>query len=170
MLGVTDEGLGDLRVLVDGFLQLIETAAEQPPEQPVVVPAAIAPASAAAIDPAPAAPKTPARPRAAAATGPRIYTAGNPGVSPPVVIDQRMPAISAGMGLLVKAAHKSGRTGMVDVVVDELGEVAEVVVRESLHSSLDQMITRAARRWKYQPAMKDGVPVRFLKTITLVAP
>jgi hypothetical protein len=28
----------------------------------------------------------------------------------------------------------------------------------------------AARTWKYRPAMKDGVPVQFLKTIGINVP
>jgi hypothetical protein len=44
----------------------------------------------------------------------------------------------------------------------------ESTIRQSLNSSFDTLIVRTARHWKYRPAMKDGVAVRYLKTLVLV--
>jgi TonB family protein len=167
-IGVEDEGLADLRVLVDGFLELMKAAGEQATAARASTPDvdAIAPSTAAPPPlPAPRLPAAAARP-----AGPRVYSVGSQGVTPPTAIEQRMPTVSIAMGQLAKAARNSGKRGIVDVVVDETGEVVDVIIRESLHSSLDRLIATAARQWKYQPAMKDGVPVRFAKTITLVVP
>ena len=153
-IGVTGEGLNDVRVLIDGFLQLIRTANEPPP--PRHTPAA-ANAVTAAREPQPEpAPPSPARPR--------FYTGDDPGVSSPIAISQRVPEMPETMLKVVRG------TGDVQVFIDEAGDVVDVVVRKSLHPIYDALVVNAARRWKYRPAMKDGAPVRFVKRIELVVP
>jgi len=169
-IGVRDDGLADLSVLVDGFLQLIQSSAEQKASQQ---PAA-APAVAAAAAPAPrqvAPPPSPSMrqaapsPAAAAAGAARIYSVEDEGVSPPVALEQRMPAMTPQMQLIAKALKNSG---ILDIVIDETGSVVDATIRQSMNSSFDTLIVRTARRWKYRPAMKDGVAVRFVKTLVLV--
>jgi hypothetical protein len=198
-LGVKDDGLGDLSLLVDGFLQLIRSASEQRTSpQPAVVaasvgaavpavdaaPRPIAPAPAAAIAPAPAAtlaavsrpataspapasgaPSASASPSRAAANSARIYSVEDEGVSPPVALDQRMPAMTTEMQVITKSLHTSG---VIDVVIDETGRVVDATVRQSLNPSFDTLMVRTARRWKYRPAMKDGAAVPYVKTLMLV--
>jgi len=86
-------------------------------------------------------------------------------VSPPVVLQQRMPAMTLEMQQITKAMHSSG---MIDLVIDESGNVIDATIRQSLNASFDTLMVRSARRWKYRPAMKDGVPVRYVKTLVLV--
>ena len=69
------------------------------------------------------------------------------------------------MQLVTKALRS---TGILDVVIDETGGVVDATMRQSMNSSFDTLLVRTARRWKYRPAMKDGVPVRFVKTLVLV--
>ena len=69
------------------------------------------------------------------------------------------------MQMITKALKTSG---MLDVVIDETGRVVDASVRQSLNSSFDVLMIRTARQWKYRPAMKDGVAVRYLKTLVLV--
>jgi TonB family protein len=197
-LGVKDDALADLDVLVGGFLQLIQSSAEQrttapapsavaasaaavpPPAapRPIAAPAGSAaasrvasnpPASTAASRPASAPPAPGATARstvvAPAVGGPGVYAVDDEGVSPPVVIDQRIPAMTFEMQQISKALHT---TGVLDVVIDESGSVVDATMRQSVNSSFDALIVRGARRWKYRPAMKDGVPVRFVKTLVLV--
>ena len=76
-----------------------------------------------------------------------------------------MPAMTPEMQMITKALKTSG---MLDVVIDETGRVVDATVRQSLNSSFDMLIVRTARQWKYRPAMKDGVAVRYLKTLVLV--
>jgi hypothetical protein len=153
-LGVQDDALADLGVLVDGFLQMIRLASEQH-----------APAMAAAGSDAPAVAKAPAGRAPAAA--PRAYSAADEGVTPPVVIDQRMPPITPAMAKIVQSTR---RNGILDVVIDEAGEVVDAIVRQPLMPSFDALVASSARRWKYRPATKDGVPVRYVKTIALIVP
>jgi len=166
-LGVQDDGLADLSVLVDGFLQLVRSTADQRPApdqrpSPPAQPAAPIPAvpNAAAVrqrvDPSPAPP---------AASSLRMYTVDDAGVTPPVVISQRMPSMTPELMRVTKALNTGA---VIEVVIDEKGDVLEANVRKSLNASFDNLIVGAARRWKYRPAMKDGVPVRYIKTLVLV--
>ena len=171
-LGVNDDGLADLGVLVGGFLQLIRSAAEQRTSSQPAMPPALMPAGPAAAPrpvapaPVPSADGRPASSTASPAAGEgRVYGVDDEGVSPPVVLQQRMPAMTLEMKQITKALRS---TGMIDVVIDEAGNVVDATIRQSLNSSFDTLIVRSARRWKYRPAMKDGVPVRYVKTLVLV--
>jgi len=174
-LGVKDDGLADLSVLVDGFLQLIKSNADQRaasqqtpaavvPNAPAAVPgrpAAPSPSSVRAEAPAPAA----AGATKAAAVVPQVYSAVDEGITPPVVIEQKMPPMTAEMQRVAKTIKAKG---MLDLVIDESGRVVDATVRQSMNSAIDALVVRAARNWKYQPAMKDGAPVRYSKTLLLV--
>ena len=48
------------------------------------------------------------------------------------------------------------------------GTTLEATIRQSLNPIFDNLLVSAARSWKYRPAMKDGVYVRFTKTLTLL--
>jgi TonB family protein len=183
-LGVKDDGLGDLSVLIDGFLQLIRFESEKRPSAPPAAAAVSGGTQAPAIAlppsapppvvrggsptpaaPSPAPPPVSRPPTRADVNSPRVYSIDDEGISPPVAIDQRMPAISGAMGVVIKSLRTNG---LVDIVIDETGRVVDAMIRRSLNSSFDAMVLQSARRWKYQPATKDGAPVRYLKTLLLV--
>lgn len=153
-LGVKDAGMADLSVLVDGFLQLIQSAAEQRPSPR---------AAALAAPPPSAAPAARAESAAASAAVP-VYTITDVHVSPPVTVDQYVPGMAPALRAILRSTKK---TGVLDIVIDESGHVVDATMRQSLHSAYDSMVVRSAARWKYQPATVDGVPVRFVKTIVL---
>ena len=168
-LAIKDDGLADLSVLVDGFLQLVRSTAAQ--RQASAQPAVNVPQeSAAAIAPtAPAAPAAPARPRtepaSAPASAPRVYTVDDVGVVPPVALNQRLPAMTTDLVRITKAMNTSA---VLEVVIDEKGDVVDANVIKSVNASFDSIVVGAARRWKYRPALKDGVAVRYVKTLILV--
>jgi TonB family protein len=170
-IGSSDEAIGDFRVLVDGFLELTRLAAEaratDPRSQAPAGPSAASPsaASPSAAGPSPAAPahaalapNTPARPL-------QVYDSSATDVVAPVVLHQAMPAIPPNVSSVLSAIHKSG---VLDVTIDQQGNVERVVMRERVHPIFDTLVLDAARNWKYRPAMKDGVAVRYLKTIAIV--
>lgn len=151
-IGAWDETLADLRVLVDGFLELSRASA------PAAPPAAAT--RAAATGERPATSVAPGPPSAPTTTA----SAGDAGVVAPIVISQPPPQVPPGLLDLVKRLR---RTGTIDVVIDERGTVEDVIVKQSVNSAYDALIVAAARTWKYRPALKDGVPVKFVKTVAI---
>ena len=80
--GVWDDALGDIAVLVDGFLELsrattAQRAAAPPPAAPQVIPPVVAPS----------------QPALAARMPPRVYSAADTDVTPPVPIRQDIPEV-----------------------------------------------------------------------------
>jgi TonB family protein len=76
-----------------------------------------------------------------------------------------MPALPAETTQMARSLHA---TGILEVVIDETGQVVDATMRQSVSLGFDNAILRVARRWKYRPATKNGVPVRFVKLLALV--
>ena len=85
-----------------------------------------------------------------------------PGLEPPFPISQTMPNWSAR-----GAAARQTYLGIVEVVIDEQGNVTSVALRRSILPSFDQALLKAARTWKYKPALFNGTPVSFVKVIEI---
>jgi TonB family protein len=152
-LGAADASMSDLRVLVDGFLNLIQTTTA------LAKPAAPLAAAAATVAPAGEPPLPDALVRRS------IYTTGAADVVPPIVLRQNVPPIPAELRL---AMASGPNTGIVEVLIDEQGNVADVIMREPVHPVYDRLVRLAARKWKYRPAQKGQVPVKFVKRIAIV--
>jgi TonB family protein len=138
--------LGDLRVLSSGFLDLIAQAAKVSAAQAAA--AAAAAAAKAAEKPAPPPP-------------PAIYTAADVGVTQPVTISQQMPPW--------RPARQGSPTyeAVLTVLIDETGAVTEVNIFGSLQPNYDASLRRAAMTWRFQPATRRGVPVKYRKNIAV---
>lgn len=76
-------------------------------------------------------------------------------VVPPVAIE-RVDAVSPPEAEALKAPV----TTSVDVVVGPEGKVEEAVVQESAGEPFDAAAVAAAKRWRFHPALRDGLPVR----------
>src|SRR5262249_241586 len=136
-IGLKDEGLSDVGVLADGFLELAQTAqlrrnydvGEQPKDPP-----------ARASDGA----SVPARSRP-----PAIYTGGMEGVVAPKIVRQDVPGLPRE---LVPMLSGASRTTILDIIIGADGSVEQAVVRQSGIRMYDSLLAAAARSWKYQPA------------------
>jgi len=83
-----------------------------------------------------------------------VYRGGTKGISIPHAIYQPSAEYSE------KARkRKIQGTVMLSAVVTSTGEVTEMHVTKALGYGLDEKAVEAVRRWKFQPAMKDGKPV-----------
>jgi hypothetical protein len=144
----TVESLADVGTLSRGFLDLSRAAAPPP---------ARTPATTSSVKPPPA--------RGASTTAvtgsgsPSFYTATDQGVTLPVVVRQDLPPWRTDI---------RGRfEGELDVLISETGNVESAQLRKAVHPLYDSVLLAAAQAWKYQPAMKNGVPVKFRKTLSI---
>ncbi len=133
--------LADIKTLAAGFQDLAINAATPPPP-PVVVAAP------------PPLPPVPAR-----ADPNRIYGVADANVVPPVSIRQELPPYPT--------AVTSPMQGAMDVVIDENGGVMASSMRSSVSPLYDSHALAAARSWRYRPAMLNGAPVKYRKTIQI---
>jgi len=68
--------------------------------------------------------------------------------------------------MLVRQLH---RTSTIDVLINERGTVEDVTVKQSVTPAYDALVVAAARRWRYKPALKNGVPIKFVSTVVINA-
>jgi len=138
--------MGDLRMLVTGFVDLSAAAATPLPE----------PAAAPRREDLP-----PPAPAPVAPDLQKVYTSEDEGVSPATPIRQEVPRVP------VQVANQTRERGILDVTIDEQGRVIQAAIRLSLHPIYDSQILLAAKEWRYQPATLNGRPVKFRKIIQI---
>jgi hypothetical protein len=135
--------LGDMRTLAAGFVDLASAAGAPPAAKPAEVPST----------PAPEAPRKNLEPK--------IYTAEEQGIVPPVAINQEVPPVpSAIVGM-------TRDRGVLDLVIDEQGRVVSIALRARVHPLYDTVLMNAARDWRYRPAKLNGSPVKFRKLLQI---
>jgi TonB family protein len=151
----SDPALADLRTVAVGFRDLARAAA-----------ASAASAAAAASSAAPG--SSLPNPAAPAAPEPRpvraVYAVDDPGITAPVAITQNLPPWPQG----IPKATVRGRRAVLDITINEAGNVESVVVRESIVDWYDEALVKEAKGWSYKPASKEGTPVRYRKLMQVV--
>ena len=139
--------LADIRTLASGFHELSAKAAAPPePVAPVIPAAPVVP-----VLPAPAPAPAPT-PRA-----PKVYSASDTNVVPPIALHQQIPSF--------RGQIREPKTGVIEVLIDARGGVESASMIASIDPQYDRLAIGAARSWQYQPARVDGVPVKFVKRI-----
>ena len=134
--------LSDLRTLSVGFHELSVSSAVPPP-QPA---------------PPPPAPQTVYVPPPAPVAG-QIYGPSDGTVVPPIAIRQSLPPHT-------RPRSETAR-GLLEIVIDERGEVEAAVMRLPVDQAYDKTAVAAAKSWRYTPATLSGVPVKFRKVIQI---
>jgi tetratricopeptide (TPR) repeat protein len=137
-------GTTDLRMLATGFRDLSRVA-PPPPKAVAAPPPSIPPSGKPAEAPGP----------------PRTYGPNDADVTPPVVVSQQLPPWRPSK----LAATRRDYQGAVALVIDERGNVESVVLLTSLQPEYNPVLLKAAREWKFRPATKDGLPVRYRKVV-----
>jgi hypothetical protein len=84
----------------------------------------------------------------------RIYTADDPGVTPPTMLRPMLPADPP---LTVPA----DAVGTLDLVIDEEGNVEQVKLSSPANRYQERMLVASAKSWKFKPAMRNGRPVKY---------
>jgi TonB family protein len=158
--------LSDLHTVALGFRDLSKALAKKAePAPPAAAPPVIAQT---AVNSAPSLPSPASAAVSSAATaapaGPAVYREGDAGVVGPVTIKQILPQWRIPSGAQAGVWKPEA---VLEVVIDESGSVASARLREPFHPSYDGQLVKAAMEWKYEPARKDGVPVRFVKHVAV---
>jgi hypothetical protein len=94
-----------------------------------------------------------------------IYTSSDGGITPPIPIFQQLPRWPNDV-----KNFTPGAKGLLELVIDETGQVEFAVVRQSVHPIYDAFLVNAARTWRYKPATRDGKAVKFRKFIEVLGP
>jgi hypothetical protein len=146
--------LSDLRTVVTAFRDLTKAMSAQTvsPTMPRPLDAGgpKSPAPTPAVDPQPS-------------DSPRIYTSADPDVAPPIAQTQRIPPwIPTARAIAAQEFH-----GTLELLIDETGAVVSSAMRTSAHPTYNQLLLRATREWKFMPARRQGVPVRYLKIVEI---
>jgi len=156
--------LTDLRTVAAGFRDLSQARVkkvEPPPPVPAVVPQPVIANNVPtppAVEPSRSVAATPAR------SGPPVYREGDANVIPPVILKQTAPQWVVPQGTRPGAWQPEA---VLELTIDESGNVSNVVLRKGFHPSYDPQLVKAAEGWKYEPARRDGVPVRFVKFVAI---
>ena len=90
----------------------------------------------------------------------KVYKVGEDGVKPPKLLTRTEPKYSE----TAREAGVSGST-VLTLEVSPKGKAENIHVRRSLEESLDQAAITAVKEWVFQPATKNGEPVRVSATI-----
>jgi len=62
---------------------------------------------------------------------------------------------------------KIGGTVSLNVLVSETGNVLDVKITKAAHPLLDEAAMRAVKDWVFEPATKNGVPVKIWTPVTM---
>lgn len=109
-----------------------------------------------------AAPAPAPAPAAATSTTAAPLAARATVTTPPVALVQKVPPIPSNLMRMTQL-----KAGVLEVTIDETGKVEDARFISPIHPVYDGMVTSAAKGWKYQPAIADGKPVRYVKTIRI---
>jgi TonB family protein len=132
--------VADLRLLGVGFLELSRAL-------PAKMAARPSPGAAPGEDAgAPAAPP---------AAGPPVLLTG------PIAIRQDLPPWQS------PATSRVEFSGTIRVMISATGAVESAEMVEAVHPAYDPLLLAAARKWLYQPARRNGVPMPSEKTVTV---
>jgi hypothetical protein len=93
---------------------------------------------------------------------PAIYSPRSEGVSSPIAVRPQLPRE------LPPEVNRSDLR-LIELVISPLGTVESVKLIGVPRNVHDSMLLSAAKAWVFRPAVKDGVPVRYRKTVS-VAP
>lgn len=92
----------------------------------------------------------------------RMYTSADADVTPPIAQTQRVPPWIPERAVAAQDFH-----GTLELLIDETGAVTASTMRTSAHPTYNQLLLRATRDWKFTPARRQGVPVRYLKIVDI---
>jgi TonB family protein len=148
----------DLKVLAEGFLALAEAQIAPPP--------APAPAAGAAARGTGSLNEAGSASASAADEQPRqvIFTNDDSDVRPPVERSRPMPQWRP----VTLVDRQTVRRGVLQIVVDEEGSVETANLVTPISPAFDEELVRVAKTWRYNPATRQGVPVKYSMALEII--
>jgi hypothetical protein len=58
-------------------------------------------------------------------------------------------------------------SGTLEVLIDQKGGVETATLAEPVWPPYDLVLLQAAKRWQYQPAVREGKPVKFKRVLVI---
>ena len=92
-----------------------------------------------------------------------IYSADDPDVQPPVLLEQQMPVP------LLTVDPQTATVNRMELLVNPDGTVERARMIAGPGRMPDMMLLSGAKMWKFTPAMKDGEPVRYRAVLSWTA-
>ena len=133
----SDPSVGDLKTLASGFRDLARTALAPKPT-PTPSPVASAPPE------------------------PTVYGPAHTNVVRPVPVAKPLPAWHP-----TPIETKMVFSGELELIIGEQGQVVSVKLVRTVNPRYDPLLIEAAKLWTFQPATKDGVPVRYRYSVAV---
>ena len=90
-----------------------------------------------------------------------VFDSRDVNVTPPVTLRLNLPSLGE---------DDLAQAGVVETIVSASGEVEKVKLVSPPQSVHEAMILSAIKTWRFQPAMKDGQPVRYRHLIPISLP
>jgi len=97
-------------------------------------------------------------------TQPADYGPDDGDVTPPVTISRSLPAWQP----INPVDRIRSFRGKLELLVDETGRVSTITVIQGVHVDYDRALLRAVGDWRYKPALRNGVPVRYRLPVDIV--
>jgi hypothetical protein len=106
-----------------------------------------------------------------------VYSEEDAAVSRPVAIRQELPPWPGSRSQEFQTTSlvedrrfrlPSRSSGVLQVVIGENGLVESAVMIVSIRPIDDRRITAIAKGWRYRPALKEGQPVRYKKSVLVL--
>lgn len=174
-----DPALADLMDVARGFRDLAAASLEKMRLEAAAAAAAAAPPPPLAAIPPPlvptatpvlegsttaAATPVPSSPAALTADADTVFDGSSAGVTAAIPLSQRIEWRSR-----VPQPRDGTNLGTIEVVVDEMGAVVSARPVTSISAFYDVILLESAKAWRFRPAMRDGRPVKFRRSATVVA-
>ena len=154
----------DLRTVASGFRDLAKARAARPEPPPAAPQAQATPVLANVPPSSPPAVSNERAAASAARSGPTVYRDGDADVVPPVPLKQTLPQWVVPQGSRPATWQPEG---VLELTIDESGDVVNAILRKPFNPTYDTLLLKAAMAWKYEPARKAGVPVRFVRNVAI---
>ena len=154
--------LNDLRLVASGFRDLSRARAPKVEFAAATAPV-VAQMQATPVTP-PSGAAAPANTPSSARSGPPVYREGDADVVAPVTVRQVLPQWVVPQGTRPGAWQPEA---VLEVTINESGDVVSAILRKPFHPSYDPQLVKAAMAWKYEPARREGVPVRYIKLVAI---